>query len=216
MGTPGKYTCCIAENEENHPWEPWHVERGFKREESTVTLVAASSMIQCWNYGTHEQLLRAVGDALSFLGSIALLDRSPGCVIFGGEHAECLRASGWGKQRIREFVVAHTGRRLGERQRPLVERPGGGVIALHLQQERQANQAGGDVGVARAQHLLGDRQRPLEKEARLRVTAQTIVSPASEHEISFVARVQLDGALQIPDRLCPAALTTIDQPSDLV
>src|SRR5437870_2933958 len=63
MGTPGKYTCCIAENEENHPWEPWHVERGFKAEQSTVTLVAASSMLQVWNYGTHEQLLRAAADA---------------------------------------------------------------------------------------------------------------------------------------------------------
>ena len=30
MGTPGKYTCCIAENEDEHPWEPWHVERGYR------------------------------------------------------------------------------------------------------------------------------------------------------------------------------------------
>ena len=54
LGTPGKFTCCIAENEENHPWEPWHVERGFKAEDSTVTLVAASTMMQIWNYGDHE------------------------------------------------------------------------------------------------------------------------------------------------------------------
>jgi len=29
MGTPGKVTCCIAEDEDNHPWEPWHVEYGL-------------------------------------------------------------------------------------------------------------------------------------------------------------------------------------------
>jgi hypothetical protein len=110
MGTPGKYTCCIAENEEEHPWEPWHVERGFKAEDSTVTLVAASTMIQTWNYGTHEQFLRSVGDALSFLGSIAILGRTPGALVLGGEHAELLRASGWSKKQIREFVVQHTGR----------------------------------------------------------------------------------------------------------
>jgi len=117
LGTPGKFTCCIAENEEGHPWEPWHVERGFKPGESTVTLVAASTMIQVWNYGDHEQLLRAIGDALSFLGSIAILGQTPGAVVLGGEHAECLRASGWSKRRIREFVVAHTARSIADLKR---------------------------------------------------------------------------------------------------
>jgi hypothetical protein len=117
MGTPGKYTCCIAENEEDHPWEPWHVERGFGADESTVTLIAASTLMQIWNYGDHEQLLRAYGDALSFLGSIAILGQTPGAIVIGGEHAEKLRASGWSKARIREFVVAHTGRRLADLKR---------------------------------------------------------------------------------------------------
>jgi hypothetical protein len=117
MGTPGKYTCCIAENEQDHPWQPWHVERGFAADDSTVTLVAASSMIQVWNYGNHEQFLRSVGDALSFLGSIAILGRTPGAVVLGGEHAELLRASGWSKQRIREFVVQHTGRTIADLKR---------------------------------------------------------------------------------------------------
>ena len=117
MGTPGKYTCAIAENEEDHPWEPWHVERGFKPEESTVTLVAASTMIQVWNYGDHEQFLRCVGDALSFLGSIAILGQTPGAVVLGGEHAELLRSSGWSKKRIREFVVAHAGRTVADLKR---------------------------------------------------------------------------------------------------
>jgi hypothetical protein len=117
MGTPGKYTCCIAECEEEHPWEPWHVERGFSPEQSTVTLVAASTMMQIWHYGDHEQLLRSAADALSFLGSIAILGRTPAAIIFGGEHSELLRASGWSKQRIREFVVAHTGRTVADLKR---------------------------------------------------------------------------------------------------
>jgi hypothetical protein len=117
MGTPGKYTCCIAEDEEEHPWEPWHVEQGFRPDESAVTLVAASTMIQIWNYGDHEQLLRAVADAISFLGSIAILGRTPAAVVLGGEHAELLRRSGWSKRRIREFVVAHTGRTVADLKR---------------------------------------------------------------------------------------------------
>ena len=117
MGTPGKYTCCIAEDEEEHPWEPWHVEQGFSADESAVTLVAASTMTQIWNYGDHEQLLRAIADSISFLGSIAILGRTPAAVVLGGEHAELLRSSGWSKQRIREFVVAHTGRSVADLKR---------------------------------------------------------------------------------------------------
>ena len=117
FGTPGKYTCCIAENEDDNPWQPWHVERGFDPGDSTVTLVAASTMIQIWNFGNDEQVLRSIGDALSFLGSIAIVSQTPGAVIIGGEHAEMLRAGGWTKQRIREFIVAHTGRKVAELKR---------------------------------------------------------------------------------------------------
>jgi hypothetical protein len=117
MGTPGKYTCCIAEDEEEHPWEPCHVERGFSAEESTVTLLAASTMMQIWNYGDHEQLLRAFADAISFLGSIAILGRTPAAIVLGGEHAQTLTASGWSKRRMREFVIGHSGRSIADLKR---------------------------------------------------------------------------------------------------
>ncbi len=37
FGWPGKYTMCFGENQEKSPWEPYHVEMGFKADESTVT-----------------------------------------------------------------------------------------------------------------------------------------------------------------------------------
>jgi hypothetical protein len=117
MGTPGKLTCCIAENEEDQPWQPWHVERGYKPDESTVTLVAASTMIQIWHYGDAEQLTRSIGDAISFLGSIAILGQTPAAVVLGGEHAELLRATGWSKEEIRNRIVRHTGRTIAALKR---------------------------------------------------------------------------------------------------
>jgi hypothetical protein len=42
LGHPGKYTYCIAENE-NTSWQPLHVQRGFERSFSTVTVFAAES-----------------------------------------------------------------------------------------------------------------------------------------------------------------------------
>ncbi len=45
LGWPGKVlSCCIGENEEDSPYEPYHVERGFRRDESAVTLFAANGM----------------------------------------------------------------------------------------------------------------------------------------------------------------------------
>jgi hypothetical protein len=41
LGNAGKFSSCIAENEEENPWEPFHVTRGLKREQSAVSLFAA-------------------------------------------------------------------------------------------------------------------------------------------------------------------------------
>ncbi|TMC14932.1 MAG: thioredoxin, partial [Chloroflexi bacterium] len=40
LGSPGKLGFCFAEREEDSPWEPLHVELGFRPEQSTVTLFA--------------------------------------------------------------------------------------------------------------------------------------------------------------------------------
>lgn len=45
LGWPGKYnSCCIGENEEESPWEPFHVERGFDADASTVTVLPVNGM----------------------------------------------------------------------------------------------------------------------------------------------------------------------------
>src|ERR1700754_4293454 len=43
LGHPGKYTYCIAENEEASPWAPYHVERGYAPEDSTVLVIGAEA-----------------------------------------------------------------------------------------------------------------------------------------------------------------------------
>ena len=40
LGNPMKFTMCFAEHEERSPWNPLHVERGFKAEDSVVTVFA--------------------------------------------------------------------------------------------------------------------------------------------------------------------------------
>src|SRR3990172_8534240 len=43
-GWPGKYTLCWGENEEASPWVPYHVEKGFNPNDSTLTIFAAGSL----------------------------------------------------------------------------------------------------------------------------------------------------------------------------
>lgn len=38
IGLPTKYSLCVAENELQSPWEPYHVEMGYHRDVSTVTV----------------------------------------------------------------------------------------------------------------------------------------------------------------------------------
>ena len=46
MGHPAQYTFCVGENEEESPWDPLHVEKGFRPEQSTVTLFGGHSPLQ--------------------------------------------------------------------------------------------------------------------------------------------------------------------------
>ncbi|MFZ9529277.1 MAG: hypothetical protein ACO271_06745 [Burkholderiales bacterium] len=58
-GQPGKFTFCCAENEENHPWQPLHVERGFAAGDSTVTVVGAEGTM---NINTHARFAAELAD----------------------------------------------------------------------------------------------------------------------------------------------------------
>ena len=70
LGHPGKYSYCIAEDEESSPWEPLHVERGFPGEASTVSVGACLGPVQIdiRRGNTPEALLTAVSDQLLGLG----------------------------------------------------------------------------------------------------------------------------------------------------
>ncbi|HEY7742547.1 MAG TPA: hypothetical protein VIA19_05820 [Burkholderiales bacterium] len=43
FGSPLRYSYICGENEEENPWTPFHVDRGFRREQSTVTVFKASN-----------------------------------------------------------------------------------------------------------------------------------------------------------------------------
>jgi hypothetical protein len=100
MGNPMKYTMVIAENEEESPWEPLHVEYGYKKEESTVTVSFPQSYMQHWPYSSDaEGILHAVVDNIPRGMRYTLVITPP--------HAKNLFREGYDKDKIKKYIVAH-------------------------------------------------------------------------------------------------------------
>jgi hypothetical protein len=119
FGNPGKISFCFAENEEDSPWEPLHVERGFSAEKSTTTVFACESVIQVYNQlsRTPEALLLGMADAMSNMGSMSILGHQDVVVVFAGEHTEVLRESGWSKQQVKQFLFENGKRSIADLKR---------------------------------------------------------------------------------------------------
>src|SRR5882724_8357600 len=119
LGNPGKYSFCFAEHELDHPWAPLHTTRGFRADDSTVTVYASNSLYQVYNQlaATPEPLLLCVADALGNLGSPNLKGFNESLVVFAGEHAELLVTSGWSRKDVQRFLMDHTRRSVADLKR---------------------------------------------------------------------------------------------------
>ena len=97
IGNPSKYTLVIGEDEEKSPWEPLHVERGFRKEENTLTVFFPNSYTQAVPQGTD-----AEGIAKAMLG---MNPWSMSCFIVIPSHAKTLASEGWTKKKLKEFLL---------------------------------------------------------------------------------------------------------------
>jgi hypothetical protein len=119
LGNPGKYSLCFGEDEENSPWEPFHVERGFRAEENTVTVFATEGIHQIYNQLSRdpEELCITVADSMANLGSASIIGQQDFMVVFAGEHQAIFNESGWNKSQVREFLFEHAYRSVEEIKR---------------------------------------------------------------------------------------------------
>lgn len=101
-GHPGKYTYCIAEYEEANPWEPLHVTRGFRPDQSVVTVVNAEaphSMTE--NVQTEpDEIVRTFASSMATLGVNNLYSQGTPVLALGIEHAQLFASAGWSKRRL--------------------------------------------------------------------------------------------------------------------
>lgn len=116
LGQPGKYTYCIAENEEASPWPPLHVERGFAAGDSTVTLFAgeAPRAIVDQASRTAAGLVTSLGLACQSVGHPRWAGYGDIVLVLPPEHVATIARDGWTKDDVRRKIQEVTSRPLAE------------------------------------------------------------------------------------------------------
>ncbi|MPZ44584.1 MAG: hypothetical protein GEV05_14515 [Betaproteobacteria bacterium] len=114
QGQPGKYSFCCAENEDASPWDPLHVERGFAREESTVTVIGPAGTT---NMNTHakdaEDVIRVIAETMAFPPSNDYWIGGEPWLVIAPEHAEIIRKEGYSKADLKRALWERSKMRAG-------------------------------------------------------------------------------------------------------
>jgi hypothetical protein len=106
IGHPGKFSFCVAEDEEDSTWLPLHAQRGLPAEASAVTVMAAGAPRQIMNEWT------TVPEEILETFAAEMRANMRGYSIWGGNYAliipkqlrDHLQAAGWSKTDIATFV----------------------------------------------------------------------------------------------------------------
>lgn len=117
-GTPGsvnihtqghiaRFEHCIAENEEENPWQPLHVERGYAADTSAVTLIPACPAAMIDDNGgsqTAKELLRTLALSIPYVGNRNTNGEGQPLLILCPQHARLLGNGGYSKAEVKRFI----------------------------------------------------------------------------------------------------------------
>ncbi|HEY7677231.1 MAG TPA: hypothetical protein VIG69_09175 [Candidatus Methylomirabilis sp.] len=119
LGTPGRYTCCLAEDEAGSPWPPLHEERGLPRGSSAVTVFAGWGVHQFSDHlsRTAEGILGTAADSMRALGTGNCVGQGECVLLLCPEHRDTIAKDGWDKKAIRGYLFNHARRSLADLKR---------------------------------------------------------------------------------------------------
>ncbi|MEA3156835.1 MAG: hypothetical protein QOK44_4424 [Betaproteobacteria bacterium] len=106
LGHPGKFTFCIAEDEQDSPWLPLHVERGLAAGGSAVTVMAAESPHQVMNEWTHDprEILDTYVAAIRANMLTYSIWEGNYAIVIPKQHRQIFAAAGWSKRDVRQYI----------------------------------------------------------------------------------------------------------------
>ena len=108
LGWPGKYSICVGENEEASPWEPLHVERGFKADQSTVTAISADASIRASDLDS----TKGIGILMNFAQKMDGPSGPEAIMVVCPEHAKIIADDGYSKKDVQQFIWQRAGYRM--------------------------------------------------------------------------------------------------------
>ena len=134
LGHPGKFTYCLAEDEEASPFPPLHVDCGFAADDSVVTVIGAEAPHSVLFSGSgddperHERLLEILAIGLANLATNnAGLRGGAAVVVLNPEHAAILADAGLSRAEVAErlcILASHPFKTLARYEPAFAGKPG--------------------------------------------------------------------------------------------
>ena len=111
QGVPGRWAICVAENEEESPWEPLAADGGVSGGVSAVSATLTRTMEFVDNRHTPdpEDVLRDFQDTIGRIGSLIFPQTSVALVLCP-EHAQMFAAAGLSKADVQNWLIERCGR----------------------------------------------------------------------------------------------------------
>ncbi len=102
QGAPSKYSYCIAENEEQNPWNSLSLDRGYSTEQSTVTVIAAEPPHNINDHAgdSAKNILTIISGAIAVTGANNAYTGGETMLALGPEHASTIYQDGFSKNDI--------------------------------------------------------------------------------------------------------------------
>ena len=96
FGMPSRYTYCLTENMEDHPWDSLAVSKGYRPDENVITMAMVESPRFCFDDVSDEpdRLLLGIADTMAAMGSWNMHARSDMVVAMGPQHAGICAGAG--------------------------------------------------------------------------------------------------------------------------
>jgi hypothetical protein len=106
FGHPGKYSYCMAENEQDSPFPPYHTTAGLPSSSSAVTVFAAEAPHNVNNHAADapRPLLDTVADTMATLGGNNPYLGSDIVIVLGVEHARIVAREGWERRHVQQYL----------------------------------------------------------------------------------------------------------------
>jgi hypothetical protein len=129
VGNAGRFAACLAEKQDG-PWEPTHIQEGFDRDVSTVTVTSVYAecgrgMFETLDPHIMAQQMTYVGFDQFYKGAYV--------VQMGPECADFFASQGWSKQDLRQYLFDNTRRSVADLKR--TGRWGRNTPEVHLEAE---------------------------------------------------------------------------------